>query len=739
MKRRDFLEAGATVAGGFWIAATLPLASAAVDASSNGVAGSTPAADSGSITRATRFGAYLEIEPSGRVHLTCPQAEMGQGTHDGLPKILAEELEVSWDDVQIHLGGGDDAFINPLTRRHRTANSESTNVYFALLRNTGAAARDMLVAAAAARWGVPVEECQAANSRVNHAASRRSLGFGELAAEAARQPVPAAPRLKEPRDFRLIGTATRRKDTPAKIDGSAIFGLDVRLPGMLHAALRRSPTVASRVIGFDREAALKLPGVIDAFLIPDGVAVVANSTWLARRAAEALEVTFDDAPSASIDSEGLRARMAAALDAEERAVAGRPMPGFPAFDKAATVNALTTAAKKFEWEYEVPFLAHAALEPLTATAVVYADHAIVWAPTQQPDRVRDVMAQVSGLPRQACTLHCTFLGGGFGRKWETDFVRQAMQIATAVAKQRPGTPVKLTWTREQDFRHDRFRPAHRVRTRAAVNESGQLTAMHSRITGISMWKYQGRPSVPNMADPFVAGWLINDNYKFPNKYIDYVETPEPVPVGTWRSVSQSMNGFFSESAIDDVAFATQTDPLEFRLSLCAGDARATAVLRKAAELAGWGKRMAKGRGRGIALSLGYDSYCAEVVEVSVTGRRVKVERIIAVFDCGLIVDPRNVEAQVEGGVIWGLSAALDGQINFANGAVVEDNFHTAPVLRIEKTPPIEVHLLRTDHKPGGAGEASVPGVAPALASAIHMACGERPRRLPIIAAGFELT
>jgi CO/xanthine dehydrogenase Mo-binding subunit len=252
-----------------------------------------------------------------------------------------------------------------------------------------------------------------------------------------------------------------------------------------------------------------------------------------------------------------------------------------------------------------------------------------------------------------------------------------------------------------------------------------------------MWKYHGRPSVPGMADPFAAGWLINDNYRFPNKYIDYVETPEPVPVGTWRSVSQSMNCFFSESAIDDVAFASKRDPLEFRLEMCASDARATAVLRKAAELAGWGKKLPKGRGRGIALALGYDSYCAEVVEVSVKNRKVKIERIVAVFDCGMMIDPHNVEAQVEGGVIWGLSAAIDGQIHFANGAAVEDNFHTAPILRINQTPRIEVHLLKTDHKSGGAGEASVPGVAPALASAIHMASGERPRRLPIIASGFE--
>lgn len=724
MKRREFLQAGLSAAGGLWVGAALW----------------SPATEGAAAVRegSARFGAYLEIAADGRIELVCPQAEMGQGIHDGLPKILAEELEVRWEDVHIRLGGGDDAFVNPITRRHRTANSESTTVYFALLRTAGAAAREMLVGAAANRWGVPGSECRASASRVTHLPSGRSLGYGELAADAAKLPVPTAPTLKDPRNFTLIGRATPRKDTPSKVDGSAIFGIDVTLPGMVHAALRRSAAVVSRVKTFDREAALALPGVIDAFVIADGVAVVARSTWQARRAAETISVEFDESGALGIDTEGMRTRLQQALDADDAALPGRPMPGFPAFDKAATLAALEGAQRRFEWEYEVPFLAHAALEPLCATAIVNADSVEMWAPTQQPDRVRDVMSQVTGVPRERCVLHCTFLGGGFGRKWEVDYIRQTVQIAHELAKSRPGTPVKLTWTREQDFRHDRFRPAHRVRTRAAVGVDGKLLAMHSRISGISMWKYHGRPAMRGFADPFAAGWLINDNYRFPNKYIDYVETPEPVPVGTWRSVSQSMNGFFSESAIDDVASATGVDPLAFRLSMCGDDPRAAAVLRKAAELAGWSKKLPKGRGRGIALSLGYDAYCAEVVEVTVKDRRVKVERIIAVFDCGLVIDPRNVEAQVEGGIVWGLSAALDGQINFAAGAAVEDNFHTAPVLRIEQTPKIEVHLLRTDHKPGGAGEASVPGVAPALASAIHMACGERPRRLPIIAAGFEL-
>ena len=738
MKRRNFLKAGAGATGGFMLAAAwLPEIGEAADADLPGADGIPRSETSAAV--ATRFNAYLEITTKGEIILTCPQAEMGQGIHDGLPKILAEELEARWADVSIRLAGGDDAFVNPITKRHRTASSESTMVYFQLMRETGAAARDMLRSAAATRWGVPTAECRADSSRILHDATGRSLSYGELAAEAALVPVPPSVTLKDPKTFQLIGTATPRKDTPAKVDGSALFGIDVTLPDMLHAALRRSPAVTSKVLGFDREAALSMPGVVDAFVIPDGIAIVARSTWQAQQAAQKIAVQFDDSAAAAVETEGMRERMSRALDVDDRAVPGRAGRGLPPYDKAATAAALQSAARRFEWEYEVPFVAHAALEPLCATVLVRADEVEAWVPTQQQDRVRDVMSQITGVPRARCTLHATFLGGGFGRKWEVDYVRQAVQIAHEVAKRRPGTPVKLTWTREQDFRHDRFRPAHRVRTRVGVDASGQIVAMHSRITGVSLWRYQNRPPIPNTADLFAVSGLISDTYRIDNKYVDFVETPEPIPVGTWRAVSHSMNGFFSECAIDDVAAATGRDPLALRLALCAEDPRAVAVLRKAAELAGWTRRLPKGHGRGISLGLGYDSYCAQVAEVAVKNNRVEIKRIVAVFDCGLVVDPHNVEAQVEGGIIWGLSAAIDGEIHFANGAAVEDNFHTAPILRIGQTPRIEVHVLRTDYKPGGAGEASVPGVAPALAAAIERATGRRPRRLPLIASGLQFT
>ncbi|MBM4191859.1 MAG: xanthine dehydrogenase family protein molybdopterin-binding subunit [Gammaproteobacteria bacterium] len=726
MKRRHFLKVGATATGGFYLTASIGSVFALDTARETG-------------TRGGQFNAYLEIDKDGRIFITCPQAEMGQGIHDGLPKILAEELEAQWEDVVIRLAGGEDTYVNPITRRHRTASSDSTMTYFALMRTTGATAREMLRAAAAERWGVSLNECRAERSKILHERSGHSFSYGELAADAARQSVPSSAELKDQTRFSLVGTTTPRKDTPSKVDGSAIFGIDVTLPGMLHAVLRRSTTVKSRVIEFDRDAVLTFPGVVDAFEVSDGVAIVAKSTWHARRAADTITVKFDESESLAINTAGLRQRLRNALNQDDLALIARPGRGQPFPDLDATLKALSVAHRRFEWEYEVPYVAHAALEPLCATVVVHADEVEAWIPTQQPDRVRDVMSELTGVARSRCLLNVTFLGGGFGRKWELDFVRQAVQIANAVSKRRPNTPVKLTWTREQDFRHDRFRPAHMVRTRIGIDESNNILVVQSRITGGSILRQINRPPPPGVADFFAVGDLISNRYLIPLKFADFVEVYEPVPIGMWRSVSSSMNGFFSESALDDVAYLVRRDPLQLRLELCEDDPRAVAVLRKAAQLSDWERPLGKGRGRGISLTVAYGSYCAEIVEVAVKGRGVTITRVITVFDCGLIIDPRNVEAQVQGGIIWGLSAAIDGQVRFEKGAAIESNFDNAPILRFAQTPPIEVHLLRSGYPPGGAGEASVPGVAPALASAIQIACGERPRSLPIVSSGFTFT
>lgn len=738
--RRQFLVAVATAGGGLAIGVAVP-----VLASADGATGADKPVPEGRFVDATRFSPFLEIAPTGVITITGPQSEMGQGIHDGLPKLLAEELDADWERVEIRLPTGDDAFVHPRTKRHRTANSDSTTTYGEMMRRAGAGAREMLVAAAAARWAVPPQECRTAGSVVSHPPSGRRADYGELAAAAAGMPVPTAPRLKPPAEYVLVGRATRRKDSPAKVTGRALFGIDVRQPGMLYAVLCRPPTVVGKVSAFSREAALSQPGVVDAVAVTDGVALLARSTWHAMRAAAALAehpaTVFDVGAAQAVDSDGLRARLRAALDDDARAAPARsPGVGVPP-DLAPLHAAFEGASRRLEWTYEVPYLAHAALEPLCATALVTGGAATLWAPTQQPDRTRDVMAQVTGLPRAACTLQVTFLGGGFGRKWETDFVRQAMEIARA----RPGVPVKLTWTREQDFRHDRFRPAHMARSRVALDGAARLVALHARIVGSSLWRFQSRGPLDGYADPFATGALYSPAYALPTRHIDWVETAEPVPIGMWRSVAASMNGFFGESTIDDIAAATGRDPLALRLELCAGDARAVAVLRKAADLVGWELGATRTRpgpgggrryGRGISLSSGFGSHCAQVVEVEVAGRRVHITRIVCVFDCGDAIDPRNVEAQISGGIVWGLSAAIDGRSSFAAGAVREDNFHTAPVLRFAATPRIEVHLSPSAGPIGGVGEASVPGVAPALAAAIAQATGERPRRLPLVEHGY---
>lgn len=721
--RRAVLQAGLAASGGLLVGCAV---SESTDALESVAVPPPPALPA-------KFSAYLEIDPQGVVFITCPQSEMGQGVHDSLPRIVAEELGADWESVRIRLPYADEAFINPITKRHRTAASDSVVTYYELLRRVGAGAREMLIAAAAQRWNVPASECAAAQSRVSHAGSGRIASYAELASAAAQLPVPATPVLKDPQAFTLLGRRLPNKAIPTKCDGSATFGIDVRLPNMLYAALARSPAVASRVVSFDAAAVRAMPGVVEVVPITDGVAVIARSTWQAFKAAAALEVTYDTTDAAPADQAVIDTRMRAAIADDAAALPARRFGG-PPYDRAAHDIAMQSAAKQVTFEYEVPFLAHAALEPLCCTVLVAADSCEVWAPTQHPDGAREAVAKLTGIPRERVKLNVTLLGGGFGRKWELDFVKQAAEVGA----QMRGTPVKLTWTREQDFQHDRYRPAYRARTRVGLDRARQIVAMSSRIAGIDMWAYQGRPPVKGFGDSFAVGGLIADVYAIPNPYAESVPVKLPIPVGTWRSVSASMNTFFSESAIDEIAALQRRDPLDLRRELLAKSPRMLAVMEHAAAKADWHKPLPKGRGRGIAILAGFGSYCAEVVEVTVVGKRVAIDRIVCAFDCGTVIDPSMVIAQAEGGVVWGLSAARDGQIRFAAGAAQESNFHDSPLLRLSECPPIEVHLLASTAKPGGAGEATVPPVAPALVSAIAMATGKRSRRLPLIADGWEI-
>lgn len=689
-------------------------------------------------SRASSFSAYLRINADGAVLITTPGVDLGQGSVNALPLILAEELDADWERVSVQLPRADPALASAVNGRQRTANSDSVLTYYDQLRQLGAAARTMLTAAAAERWGVSPAECTTAHGQVQHISSGRRLGYGALAAAAVEQPVPASPVLKAPADFKLIGRSPRRKDVAAKVTGEAVFGIDVELPGMLHAALRLPAEVGAELVRFDAAAVRRRRGVLAVVEVDRGVAVIADSFWRAKQAAEALDVEFGPGAITGLGSAELREQMQGELSSAEALpfpdvdTQVRPM-AFRPLDRQVTLDALQAAPQTLDVEYEVPYLTHLTMEPPVCTARVTADNCEVWAPHQQPDKARQAAADAAGLAPEQVQLQVTRAGGGFGRKWELDFVRQAVQAAAAV----PGRPVKLCWTREQDVAHDFLRPGFVTRTRVALDEQG-ITGMYSRISGQSVWRYQNKPMMPGMADPSVAALLIYDVYDFPGKYIDCVEAPWLIPVGLWRSVTLSQNSFFAESAVDEAAAALGRDPYEFRHAMLHRHPRLQAVLQAAAKRAGWTSALPQNRGRGIALSHGFDSICALVAEVTVVDDQLTINRLTCAFDCGLQIDPQNIRRQLEGGIIFGLSAALRGELNFRAGQAVESNFHNQPILRLPETPEIVIELIQGSDRPGGAGEAGVPAVAPALVNAIFAASQLRIRRLPLSRSGLQL-
>lgn len=686
-----------------------------------------------------RQSVFLTITRDGRIQVTTPIAEMGQGAHNALTRIIAAELGAAWDDIDVSLAYADAGFVAEQTGRQRTAASEGVKVYWEQLRRVGASAREMLCTAAADAWSVDAADCQVAESRVVHPASGRAAEFRELVMAASQLPVPAEPVLRAVDQLPLIGETLPRKDIQAKVNGEAVFGIDVQAPGMLHAAMRMPPQAQGVVRSVDDSAALAMPGVVKVVQVEGGVAVLADSFWRAKKAAEALQVEFDPGATEGLDSAAMRQTLQALLNDDDAAVqfpdidTQAEKPAFLPLDRAVTDAALADADRVLELEYEVPYLAHLTMEPMVCTALVEEGSCTVWAPTQHLDGGRQLVADVTGLPLEKVRLELTFLGGGFGRKFELDTIRQTVQAAQQV----PGRPVKLTWTREQDVQHDFYRPAYAVRTRVALTDKG-ITGMHSRIAGQSIWRFQGKDQIPFTADPTAAALLIYDIYDIPGKYMDFVEAPWRLPVGLWRSVTLSQNAFFAESALDESAIALGRDPYTLRRELLAKHPRIIAVLDRAAELADWDRDLPPGRGKGIALSAGFGSICAQVVEVTLNGDKLSVDRVVCAMDCGLQVDPQNIRAQLEGGIIFGLSAALRGEVTFAGGAVQESNFHDQPILRIHEVPMIELELIDSDAAPGGVGEAGVPPVAPALVNAIHAASGRRFRRLPLSAEQLTL-
>jgi isoquinoline 1-oxidoreductase subunit beta len=678
------------------------------------------------------FVAYVHIKPDGKISLIVAKSEMGQGIKTGLAMILAEEAEVDWNSVTV-----EQAETRPDLYEHMgTGGSGSTQENFTPLRQAGATVRELMVTAATTKWNVPRKECEAKKSAVHHAKSGRKATYGELVEAASKLPIPDQEKveLKDENDFELIGHSTPRVDIPAKVNGSAVFGLDVRVPDMLYAMVARCPTFGGKPARFEAAKAKSISGVRDVFEIPampgdmftaGGVAVVADSTWIAMKGREALDITWDHGPAVSEHTDGIH----------EDLHSSAHKPGERIRNDGDVDAALSKAHKTIEAVYELPLLAHATMEPMNITVHARGSDAEVWAPTQSPDWVQRTVAKVLGLKDDKVIVHTTYLGGGFGRRYMADYPAEAAQIAKVVGK-----PVQLVWSREDDMTHDFYRPAACHRFRGGVDASGHPIAWYNTLatTAIGgLWN----PKESHAEDE--SGGARQVAYAIPNVRMEYNAAETAVPRAWWRSVEHSFNGFAVESFIDELASAAGKDPFEFRKTLLVkpanwkpkdeGDpdpARLRGVLELAAQKSGWGKPLPKGKGRGIATYHSFGSYFGEVAEVTVTGNDFKIDRIVAAVDCGQIVNPQAVRAQTESAIIYGLSAALKNEITIKNGAVEQTNFDAYDPLRINEAPPIEVYLTKSTEDPGGMGEPALPPAAPAVANAIFAASGQRLRRLP---------
>lgn len=689
--RRNFLKLSA--GAGLWLAASGP--------------GRVMAA--GAAAPATGFApsVWLHLAPEGTVSVFLSRSEMGQGSYTAMAVLVAEELEADWTKVRVVQADGDPRFGDMVT-----GGSRSVRSMFIPLRKAGAAAREVLVAAGAKRLGVEPRACRAAGGAVLHAASGHRLEYGDLAAEAAALPVPEDPPLKAPKRFRLIGKRVPRLDTPPKVTGAAVFGLDVRVPGMLHAAVARPPVRGGKVKGFDGAAAGKVAGVRKVVELPGGVAVIADSTWAAFQGRDALKATFHPGPNGGLDGAGIA-----------RLLAEAPLDPVPARSEGDVERALAAAARRVEAVYQLPLLAHATMEPMSCVADARGGKAEVWAATQAPLWARAEVAKALGLPEGAVTVHVTFLGGGFGRRAFPDFVVEA-----ALASRAAGAPVMVAWTREDDTRHDFYRPPGRNELRAGLDARGRLVAWHHRVRSPSIGRQLGRSA---RTPPDVVEGAASVPYTAAAIRVDQAMPELGVPLGWWRSVYSSQNAFAEEVFVDEVARAAGKDPLTFRLANLPRASGLRGVLRLAAEKSGWGGRLPPGHALGLACHTSFGTHVAEVAEVSVSGGSVVVHRVVCAVDCGTVVNPDSVEAQMEGAVAYGLSAALRGEITVKDGAVVQGNFDDYEPLRMSELPRVEVHLVPSDAPPGGIGEPGLPPAAPAVANAVFAATGERLRSLPL--------
>jgi isoquinoline 1-oxidoreductase subunit beta len=662
--------------------------------------------------------AFIRIRPDNSVTLVMPQVEMGQGTYTSMSMLIAEELEVDLAQVTLEAAPPDDKlYANPLTGFQVTGGSTSVMAYWEPLRRAGATARVMLIAAAANDWSVNPQSCRAEKGAVVDPATGRRLKYGELADAAAKLPVPDKVALKDPKDFTLIGTPAKRIDTPDKVNGKAQFGIDAIVPGMKIAAVAACPVFGGKLVNVDDSNAITIKGVRQVVRLDDAVAVVGDHMWAAMQGLAALDIDWDDGPNANVSTASIVEQMEIASQKE----------GVVAHKEGDITKGMTDSARKVEAVYEVPFLAHAAMEPMNCTVHVREDGCNIWVGNQVVSRAQAAAAQVTGLPPEKVQVHNHLIGGGFGRRLDVDGITQAVVIA----KQVDG-PVKVIWSREEDIQHDVYKPYFFDRMAAGLDANGAPIAWHHRITGSSVWARWLPPTFKNGFDPdTIEG--AKPPYELPNILLDYVRHEPPgLTTGNWRGVGPTHNIFVVESFIDELAAAAKKDPVEYRRGLLGKSPRVLGVLDLAAEKAGWGQPLAPGLGRGVSVQFAMGTYLSQIAEVEVSkDGEVNVRRVVCALDCGAVVNPDTIAAQIEGGIIFGISAALWGEITLKNGRVEQNNFNDYRVLRINETPLIEVHLVKSIEAPGGIGEPGTIGIAPAMTNAIFAVTGKRIRKLPI--------
>jgi isoquinoline 1-oxidoreductase beta subunit len=703
--RRHFVKVGAAAGGGMVVGLSLPFVDS--DAQPAGAGSFVP-------------NAFVRIAGDGKVTMTMPYVEMGQATYTSIPMLIAEELEVDLKQVQLeHAPPNAKLYGNPVLGGEQvTGNSSAIRAAWQPLRHAGAVARTMLVAAAAKRWNVDPATCRAQAGEVLHPSGKK-LKYGELAAEAAKMPVPKDVALKQPKDFKLIGTSAKRLDTPAKVNGTAVYGIDVRPPGVKIATLAQSPVFGGRVKNVDDAAAKAVKGVRQIVRLDDAVAVVADHMGAAKKGLAALKIEWDDGPHAKLATADI------VTDLEKATL----KPGPVAQNIGDVEKAMAGAVTKVEATYQVPFLAHAAMEPMNCTAHVTKERCEVWIGTQVLARCQAAAAKTAGLPLDKVVVHNHLLGGGFGRRLEVDAVVRAVDIA----KQVDG-PVKLVWTREEDITHDMYRPYWLDRISAGLDDKGKPVAWHNRYAGSSVIARWAPPWFNNGLDPDSTEGAINLVYGLPNLHVEYLRVEPPgIPTAFWRSVGPSHNVFVTESFIDELAAAAKQDPVAYRRDLLDKSPRARAVLDLAAEKSGWGQKLPEGIGRGVSLQFAFASYMAQVAEVEVAKNgSVRVRRVVCAVDCGSVVNPDTVRAQLQSAVIFGITAALYGEITLKDGRVEQTNFDSYQVLRIDEAPSaIDVHLVQNTEAPGGIGEPGTSAIVPAVANAIFAATGKRLRKMPI--------